>query len=138
MVIMEKLKGRGSASVGVPIVNGSSDIFYGTGNNSRIYCSHVAIGYIFESVEDGGSSNFQKFAGLWYNSCVAHFLNLLIFFYLWFIHIVSSYYLSESICSCVMGHPCDFNLKAYLSCFLKCLPLVGNVDFYWCYWLYGP
>ncbi len=82
IVTMEKLNGKGSVSIGVPIVNGSSDIFYGIGNNSVIYYSHVAIGYIFESVEDGGSSNFQKFAGLWYNSCVAHFLNLLIFCYL--------------------------------------------------------
>ncbi len=82
MVMQDMLKGRGSIVDGVPISSVFDVVGCGGGYRSLMYDSHFSIGYIVDDVEDGGSSIFQKLAGLYVNSLSAHFLNLFIFYYL--------------------------------------------------------
>ena len=73
------LNGIGSFVGGAPNRKDSGGRGVGVGNRDSICCSHLHMGCIVESVRCAGSSNFQKLAGLYVISCLAHLVKFAIY-----------------------------------------------------------
>ena len=76
---VDMLNGIGSLLGGAPSNKDSEGRGDGEGNKDSMYYSHYCRGCIEESVRYAGSKSFQKLAGLYCISCLAHFVKFSIY-----------------------------------------------------------